>query len=304
MNDNNTPLERKKPNPGLQLGIPVMLLVTVLFIVMLFSGEEGDFFFAFTAIFWLPLLLIGLGVFIFHIVRQCKPDKRNSFSRTMVLWGIVNILLMAAVFIRDSHSGKQVDAQHLIAHYEKYEHEIWDAAEYARSAMDSGAWMRLEFDGKTVEMFHTRPAGETVSNNWRGSDGPSLDADSLGRRIGLTHDEIEGIRQRLEAAGCISIELKNYGSATSVTGYRNKTYPIDEVDYITVGRCRYMMSMYFYDLYRHPMSDSTWNKMLLDEVTSIPFCDTVALEYGSPAFGSISYPQRERIIKQLNIKKR
>lgn len=27
-------------------------------------------------------------------------------------------------------------------------------------------------------------------------------------------------------------------------------------------------------------------------------------EYGSPAFGDISYPQRDKIIKQLNIKKR
>lgn len=28
------------------------------------------------------------------------------------------------------------------------------------------------------------------------------------------------------------------------------------------------------------------------------------LEYGSPAFGDISYPQRDKIIKQLNIKER
>ena len=79
---------------------------------------------------------------------------------------------------------------------------------------------------------------------------------------------------------------------------------MSDVDYIIIGRCRYMMSMYFYDLYRHPMSDTLWNELLLDDVTSIPICDTMALEYGSPAFGDISYPQRDKIIKQLNIKKR
>lgn len=303
--NNNTPPERKKPNPGLRLGIPIMLLVTMLFIAMLVTGDEGDSFFVFTAIFWFPILLIGLGIFIFHIVRQCKPDKRNSFSRAIVIWGIANILLLAAVLIHDSRKSDKVDAKHLVAHYVKHEREIWDAAEYARSAMDSGAWMRLEFDGKQVEMFHTRPAGNTVSNNWREYHGSTLDADSIGKRIGLTHDEIEGIRQRLEAAGCISIELTNYGSVDSVTyDYFKEKHPVSDVDYIIIGRCRYMMSMYFYDLYKHPMSDTLWNKLLLDDVTSIPICDTMALEYGSPAFGDISYPQRDKIIKQLNIKKR
>lgn len=301
----NTPPKRKKPNPGLRLGIPVMLLVTVLIVAMLVTGDEGDLFFVFTAIFWFPILLIGLGVFIFHIVRQCKPYKKNSFSRAVVIWGIANILLFAAVLIHDSHKSSTVDAKHLVAHYVKHEREIWEAAEYARSSMDSGAWMRLEFDGNKVEIFHTKPAGDIVSNNWREHHGPSLDADSIGSRIGLTHDEIEGIRQRLEAAGCISIELTNYGSVDSVTSdYSKETHPVSDVDYIIIGRCRYMMSMYFYDLYRHPMSDTLWNRLLLDDVECIPVCDTMALEYGSPAFGDISYPQRDKIIKQLNIKKR
>ena len=302
--NNNESAERKKPNPGLRLGIPVMLLVTVLFIAMLISGDEGDLFFVFTAIFWFPILLVGLGVFIFHIVRQCKPDKRNSFSHSIVIWGIANILLLAVVLIHDTIKSSKVDAQNLVAHYVKHEREIWDAAEYARAAMDSGAWMRLEFDGRKVEMFHIKPAGETVSNNWREYRGPSLNADTIGERIGLTHDEIEGIRQRLEAAGCISIELTNYGSVDSVTSsYSNETYPISDADYITIGRCRHMMSMYFYVLFRHPMSKTLWNESL-DNVECIPICDTMALEYGSPAFGSIAYPQRDKYIREFGLERR
>lgn len=77
----------------------------------------------------------------------------------------------------------------------------------------------------------------------------------------------------------------------------------DEYDWGNIGRNRHPMSMYFYVLFRHPMSDSTWNKMLENE-TLIPVNDTMALEYGSPAFGSTGYPQREVIIKRLNIKGR
>lgn len=292
---NNTP---KRDN--LPFGALPMLLISALFIAMLIAGEEFDLLFAFTAIFWLPLLLIGLGVLIFNIIRFCNPQKRTTHSRIVVIWGAANILLAIGVWLQDKHSSSQVDADNLIAHYEQHEAEIWDAAEYARSAMDSGAWMRLEFDGKEVAMFHTCPAGDSESYNWREYRGPSLDAASIGRRIGLTPDEIEGIRQRLDAAGCVSIELKNYGTADSVTSH-GKTRPVSDVDFITIGRCRHSMSMYFYNLHPHPMSDTTWNYLLLSDETRIPVCDTMALEYGSPAFGSISYPLKDKIIRQLRI---
>ena len=292
---NDTP---KRDN--LPFGALPMLLISALFIAMLIAGEEFDLLFAFTAIFWLPLLLIGLGVLIFNTIRFFNPQKRTNRSRIVVIWGAANILLAIGVWLQDKHSSSQVDAVNLIAHYEQHETEIWDAAEYARSAMDSGAWMRLEFDGKDVAMFHTCPAGDTVSYKWREYRGPSLDAASIGRRIGLMPDEIEGIRQRLDAAGCVSIELKNYGTADSVTSH-GKIRPVSDVDFIIIGRCRHSMSMYFYNLYPHPMSDTTWNYLLLSDETRIPVCDTMALEYGSPAFGDISYPLKKEIIKQLKL---
>ena len=52
------------------------------------------------------------------------------------------------------------------------------------------------------------------------------------------------------------------------------------------------------------MSDSTWNHLLLDDCTRIPVCDTMVLEYGSPAFGSECYPQRDEIVRRLNLKER
>ena len=303
---NTTQEDNKRENNGLTIGRAaaglVMGLSTALFVAMLVTGDEMDFIFAFTAIFWAPILLIGLGVFIFNIVRLCIPNKRNIFNRLIVIWGLINILLAVGVWFHDKHISDQVDAEHLIAHYEQYEAEIWDLAEYTRSAMDSGTWMRLEFDGDKVEMFHTQTADGDIQNRWSGYREPPLDPDTIGLYIGLTHDEIEGIRQRLEKAGCISIELTNYGNASTIL-HNGKEVPVDEFDWVNIGRKRHSMSMFFYVLFRHPMSDSTWNKML-ENVTLIPINDTMALEYGSPAFGSFGYPQREAIIERLNIKER
>ena len=218
----------------------------------------------------------------------------------IVLMGLLNILLLVGVCIHDKYLFKQVDSEQLVSHYQTHEAEIWDLAEYTRAAMDSGAWMRLEFDGKKIEMFHTQPVGDTVSNNWREEGSPSLPA-SIGNRIGVTPDEIEHIREKMKTAGCISIELTNYGTATSVNHHGEKRH---EFDHIIIGRKRHSMSAYYYVLFRQPMTDSIWNYLLEDDCTRIPICDTMALEYGSPAFGDICYPRKNEILKRLNLKKR
>lgn len=282
------------------LAVIVMLVVTALFVTMLVTGDKYDFAFALTVMFWSPVVLVSLVILIFNIVLLCKPQIRDTFNLVIVLLGLLNILLLVGVCIHDNYLSKQVDSEHLVSHYQTHEAEIWDLAEYTRAAMDSGAWMRLEFDGKKIEMFHTQPVGDTVSNNWREYGGPSLPA-SIGSRIGVTPDEIEHIREKMKTAGCISIELTNYGTATSANHYGEKRH---EFDHIIIGRKRFAMSAYYYVLFRQPMTDSTWNYLLEDDCTRIPICDTMALEYGSPAFGDICYPRKNEILKQLNLKKR
>ncbi|MBP5189894.1 MAG: hypothetical protein J6031_03135 [Bacteroidales bacterium] len=298
----NTVRQRKWNVFGRVLAGVVLGLITIFFAAMLVTDGDTTFLFALTAIIWLPLVLIGLIVFVCNVVLLCNPETRDAFHLAIVIWGVVNILILFCVLSRNNFRMEQVDAEHLIAHYEQHEAEIWDLAEYTRAAMDSGTWMRLEFDGRKVEMFHTETADGEMINRWHSSEEPPLDADSIGSRIGLTHDEIEGIRQRLESAGCISIDLKNYGTADSINHY-GKMHKIDEYDYVTIGRKRHMMSMYFYVIFRHPMSDSTWNSLLNNE-TCIPVCDTMALEYGSPAFGSIGYPLKKEIVERLGLKER
>lgn len=287
---------------GRGLAIIVMALVTALFITMLVTGDKFDFLFVITAAFWGPIVLVSLATLIFNIVRLCKPQIRDSFNRVIVLWGLTNILLFACDWIHGNHLSKQVDAKHLVRHYETHKTEIWDLAEYTRSVMDSGAWMSLEFDGKTIERFHTKPVEDTVSNNWREFRGSSLPP-SIGSRIGVAPDEIECICKKMKAAGCISIELKNYGTATS-DNYQGEMRSVDEFDQIIIGRKRHSMSAYYYVLFRQPMSNNTWNYLLEDDVTRIPICDSMALEYGSPAFGDMSYPRKKEIVKLLNLKER
>ena len=275
----------------------VMLLTTAFAAVLLLSpSDKSAIIVVFTAIIWLPLLLASLAIWIGHLVRLCRPTVRNRLNLIVVVWGVVNALLLGGVWLQSHLYDRQVKAENLIAHYEAHEAELWELADYTRAAIDSGTTLQLEFEGGKVTMFHTQDG-----SHWA-SSGP-LNADSIGATIGLTHDELEGIRRRLQRAGCIRIELGNYGSADSVTVY-GRTRPVRDRDIITIARKRHMMSMYSYQLYRYPMSDSTWNHLLRNGEACIPVSDTLVLLYGSPAYGSVGYPDREGVIERLGLKER
>lgn len=289
------------------LAIMVKTLVTMVLIAMcVTTGKEGfDFFFALTIVLWLPLLLVGL------VITLCNIRMRDTYQRAIVLWGVGNVLLFGLTFWLDARLANQVKAENLIDHYSEHERELWDLVDYTRTAMDSGTYLDIEFDGRDVDRFHTETAKGEHKGGWS-TQGP-INAVKIGASIGLTEEEIEGIRQRLKAAGCISISLTNYGPdmdigfpmtiygmADSMTARR----AVRDVDIVEIGRKRYMLSAYYYNLYRYPMSDSTWNDLLLRDCTRIPICDTMALEYGSPAFGSECYPLKEEIVGRLNLKEK
>ncbi len=291
--------------------IGVKVLVTMLLAAMCVTtgNVEMEFFFAITILLWIPLLLLAF------VITICNVRMRDTYQRVVFLWGVGNLLLFGLTWWLESRQADEVEVDGLVAHYCEHERELWTLADYTRSAMDSGAYLDLEFDGDKVEHFHTRVAGGEFVHRWK-TDGP-IDAVEVGATIGLTADEIEGIRQRLKAAGCISISLTNYGPdmdigfpmtiygmADSVTVYGKRRRAVRDVDIVKIGRKRYMLSAYYYNLYRYPMNDSTWNHLLLDDYTRIPICDTMALEYGSPAFGSECYPLKEEIVGRLNLKEK
>ncbi len=302
--------EKKIVTFGRSLAILVKTLVTMVLIAMcVTTGKEGfDFFVALTIVLWLPLLIVGL------IITLCNIRMRDTYQRAIVLWGVGNVLLVGLSWWLDNRLSNQVEADNLVAHYCEHERELWDLVDYTRAAMDSGAYLDIEFDGRKVERFLTHTADGEYKGGWS-SQGP-INAVEIGASIGLMEDEIEGIRQRLKAADCISISLTNYGldngvsipmttygMADSVAACGNRR-TVRDINIVEIGRMRYMMSAYYYNLYRHPMSDSTWNHLLLDDCTRIPVCDTMVLEYGSPAFGSECYPQRDEIVRRLNLKER
>ena len=292
------------------LAIMVKTLASMVLIAMcVTTGKEGfDFFFALTIILWLPLLLVSL------IITLCNLRIRDTYQRAIVLWGVGNFLLLGFSWWLDNRLSNQVEADNLVAHYCEHERELWDLVDYTRAAMDSGAYLDIEFDGRKVERFLAHTANGEYKGGWS-SQGP-INAVEIGASIGLTADEIEGIRQRLKAAECISIALTNYGTdngisipmttygmVDSVAAYGNRRADCD-IGIVEIGRMRYMLSAYYYNLYRHPMSDSTWNHLLLSDCTRIPVCDTMVLEYGSPAFGSECYPLKSEIVRRLNLKER
>ncbi len=288
----------------------VKTLVSMVLIAMcVTTGKEGfDFFFALTVLLWLPLFIVTL------LITLCNLRMRDTYQRAIVLWGAANLLLLGLSWWLDNRLSNQVEADNLVAHYCDHERELWDLVDYTRAAMDRGAYMDIEFDGRKVERFHTETANGEHKGGWS-SQGP-INPVEIGASIGLNQDEIEGIRQRLKAADCISISLTNYGMdngisipmttygmADTVAACGNRR-ALRDIDIVTIGRMRYMLSAYYYNLYRYPMSDSTWNYLLLDDCTRIPVSDTMVLEYGSPAFGSECYPLKTEIVSHLGLKKK
>jgi len=276
--------------------IGVKVLVTMLLAAMCVTtgNVEMEFFFAITILLWIPLLLLAF------VITICNVRMRDTYQRVVFLWGVGNLLLFGLTWWLESRQADEVEVDGLVAHYCEHERELWTLADYTRSAMDSGAYLDLQFDGDKVEHFHTRVAGGEFVYRWK-TAGP-IDAVEVGATIGLTADEIEGIRQRLKDLDCFCIALSDYNGLAddSVTVYGRRR-AVRDVDIVTIGRKRYGMSAYYYNLYRQPMSDSTWNELLVDDCTRIPVNDTLALEYGSPAFGDICYPCKADIVRRMNL---
>lgn len=276
--------------------IGVKVLATMLLAAMCVTtgNVEMEFFFAITILLWIPLLLLAF------VITICNVRMRDTYQRVVFLWGVGNLLLFSLTWWLESRQADEVEVDGLVAHYCEHERELWTLADYTRSAMDSGAYLDLQFDGDKVEHFHTRVAGGEFVYRWE-TAGP-IDAVEVGATIGLTADEIEGIRQRLKDLDCFCIALSDYNGLAddSVTVYGRRR-AVRDVDIVTIGRKRYGMSAYYYNLYRQPMSDSTWNELLVDDCTRIPVNDTLALEYGSPAFGDICYPCKADIVRRMNL---
>ena len=267
------------------LGVLSMLTATAITLVDYYYNEIIIWIWLLYGIILVPFVLSSVA-FFFSSLRL-----RTPFHRVMVAWGILNMLLAAIVITETRRAARAVNPDEMVACYHRHSDELRSLADYAWHAVDPGAWMYLEFEKGKVSIFSV--PGELNSHD-------NIDVDACCQAVGLSDEEFDEIHRRLDMLGCISVELSR---APEVRPYDFSDLTAQrDTGCVNIGRGRWIMSKYDFRIYLAPMSDSTWNYLLSPSCCElIPVCDSMALLYGSPAFGSTCFPKREHYIGKWNL---
>ena len=102
---------------------------------------------------------------------------------------------------------------------------------------------------------------------------------SLQKEKGIDDKELKGLKSRLDALGCFSVYVPSENNGPIEIGFR-----------------RVSMSAYFFVIFPDSMGDENYRNYMND-VGYIPYNHRVVFEYGSPAFGDMTFPGRDEYLK-------
>ena len=103
---------------------------------------------------------------------------------------------------------------------------------------------------------------------------------SLQREMGIDDKELNELKNRLDALGCFSVHV-----------------PSEDNRAIEIGLRRVSMSAYYFVIFPDSMGNENY-KHYLKDVRYIPYNHRVVFEYGSPAFGDMTFPGRDEYLKK------
>ena len=272
---NQTLKMQNEERKGCLSGIIPTLGYLCMLSIMLFIGLwwKDDFIaMLITGLFfwiWIPL---GVGAVITFGLSMSLKTRHHKILLGL---GIFNLLFLAAYFLYESPQ-QDCSADIMAEHYERTKQGLRELEDYAREALDTGAYIHLEFDGKHISIFHVKAHNDSIgSSNWDADNRK----DSLQAVVGLTTDELNGLRKRLSDLGCISVELQQ------------------DAPGITIGFRRVGLGMYFFRLYDHPLSTQQWQSAMDDEAL-VPYDRYTVFEYGAGAIGSMTFPGKDDYLQR------
>ena len=270
------------------LGVLSMLTATVVTLLDYYYNDIIIWIWLLYGIVLVPLVLSSM-VFFFDSLRL-----KTRFQKVMFVWGVLNLLLTVIVIDANHRIARAADPDEMVAYYHRNSDELRSLADYAYHAVNPGQWMYLEFERGEVSIFSVPGLHESYEN---------INVEACCREVGLSREEFDEIRRRLEMLDCISVELSR--SPEIKPSVLSDLVAQRDTGYVDIGRVRWMMSKYDFRIYLAPMSDSVWNHLLSPSCCElIPVCDSMALLYGSPAFGSTCFPNRDQYIKKWNLVER
>lgn len=165
--------------------------------------------------------------------------------------------------------GKFYSKQDLIDNYNLKSKQINELKNYIHQIVPANKVVDIEFDGnKRFFIFHLVDNG-SCDSNWD-LKLHSKKTDTLLTKLNWTKETLKTLKQKLDAANCISI--KN-GQPCNI------------------GFQRSGMGKYYYNIFDNPIPDSLKSKYN-DSCTYVLYTDKVILEYGGGAVGPQCFPTK------------
>lgn len=242
----------------------LMLGESVKFVVFMIS--------AFSVLILIPVFILDFAGLITSFFTK---DSRRNLLMGLSGAGIALFALSGFLLVKGG-----VDAEKLEKNYLIKSSDIEQTIDYTLSSLEDGRGLDIEFDGRgSVSIFQVFKDGD-----WGTTFNPSKDkVDSLAAEIGLTPEILNEMRNRLYNAKCHSINIiKKDGS----------------YDVATLMFRRDLGSAYYYEIHNVAMTPAEMEAVNADDCTRIAFDPHVCFVYGSPAFGDIAFPGKQKYLEK------
>lgn len=230
-------------------------------IIVFFWIDEFRAFWGVVVYWWLTLLAIILSIVFFFMGLRW----RNVWQCIAVIWGGVNVVLLAAYIIFQVPN-QRCDPDIMAKHYEKHHTQMEELHRYLGEAISDSCAVTIEFYGKKLDKFHVSgPQDVNPSLHWY-EEAIAL-KDSLMAVVGMTEEEYKGIRRQLREMGCKGIEYSQTTPERVVFIFRYEGF-----------------GGYYYIIYNRPLTDEE-RATAIDDMTLIPYNDRCVFRFSGGAIG-------------------
>lgn len=247
-------------------------IVTAIIISIWIGNDIGFFVFVFFWWLWIPALIISIVLFFASI--RC----RNRWELATVIWGAVNVLLLAVFFMLP---GQKCNPDVMATHYDEHHTEMEALREYLHEALNDSCAIELFFEGNQLERFYV--GNRYGSDNYYKGEAQSR-LDSMMTVAGLSQEEYANIRQRLESVQCNGVEYDQYDSTGIFIRFR-----CDE------------WGCYGYSIRTRPVTDKQKETIMKDN-RFIPYDEYCTFVYDGSAgafdSGGFSESEKRRFLKK------
>lgn len=251
----------------------VYCLPSLLMTCFLIAWWVADYLMYFWGIF---LFWIVVPVILIWLYLLFRSRKVLTWNHLFVIGINVFNLMFLVMYMTIERPRHVCNPEIMETYYETHRADLDSLSRYASRILDDSCSFHLEFENGNVTIFHAWKNGKG-SNNW---DVNSSKVKELCELAGINKQEFDELKERLDDLDCISV------AASSCT-----TEPVK------IGFRRVMMSGYYFVIYADSMRNGKY-KEYLHSAEYIPYNERVVFEYGSPAFGSTSFPGKQEYMNR------